>query len=753
MSLLNSMISAAVSNAAKAASSAAASKSSGSSGSKASSGGGGSKSSSGGGSKSNGSNSSSGGSSNYHQDAIDAAARGDWNAVSTALANRQAKIDAQGGNDRGTSNSQILSQLQAMYGGNSSGSSGTGKTTKFNGIDYTTQPGTGIYGVLQNNSEVKNYTQGGVHYKAGADMSRRTDLAGKVVVSNGYTVFYDDDGYATKAVKGSVDYTPTMDEYAKNGTYNTKGAWTDQEVLTPADQQKIMDIRAQMQAGKLTGDQANAAANAIRAGYGYSIDKNGYVTDFGALSTVNDRRAKLGLGTQGESAEQGYFRYLMGTDTTPEAYAAGKVQDYGKWYAENGRNYSPSGTFNPTLIPTTPQNGGYGSGGSDGPGWSGSGNGDSVGSGAPDLKSYLDQWLSQAQQQQTNTIDYGTAVGINDLVRAEEDAAAQYQTQRNQIAIDEAKAKDNQALYAEARGDKGGIGAAQYDSIMNTAAQNRLAVNSAQTKLSTDTARQIADLRAQGEYEKADALLEIGQTYLSQLMSLEQWAAEYNLSVAQFNASLEQWAAEFDLSVGELLGTYNGQQTMGSKQFEYEQEQDRQKSLSDAGGVLLSAGIMPSSSQLSAMGMTTADAQNYIAALQAQAAAEAAAKRSSSSGGGDTPKATLDIEGLFEEAAKHEGSAHTWLKQKANYSKYGLTSAPSTEEFDEWLSSYIPTFSAYSDAAAFISKSGGNSAGLMTQAEWTRHKNSGNDKSGASEYKTYKEYLNDYVSYAVGGGD
>lgn len=51
----------------------------------------------------------------YHQEAQDAAARGDWSAVTRALAARQAKIDAQGGNDRGTSNAQILQNLQNQY--------------------------------------------------------------------------------------------------------------------------------------------------------------------------------------------------------------------------------------------------------------------------------------------------------------------------------------------------------------------------------------------------------------------------------------------------------------------------------------------------------------------------------------------------------------------------------------------------------------------------------------------------------------
>lgn len=170
----------------------------------------------------------------------------------------------------------------------------------------------------------------------GADMSRRMDLANGYAISNGYTVFYDENGYAKKAVKGVADYTPHQDINAGNGTYGKNGAWTDNEMLSAADRQKIQDIRAQMRAGKLTGDQANALANEIRAGYGYSIDKNGYVTDNGALSRVNDLRQRLGLDTNQESAEQAYYRYLMGTDTSPTAQASGNVQSFGDYLAANG---------------------------------------------------------------------------------------------------------------------------------------------------------------------------------------------------------------------------------------------------------------------------------------------------------------------------------------------------------------------------------------------------------------------------------
>ena len=227
-------------------------------------------------------------------------------------------------------------------------------------------------------------------------------------------------------------------------------------------------------------------------------------------------------------------------------------------------------------------------------------------------KTNLDAWLKAAQQQAIQSADYTTQQNIKELTRAEEDAQKQYQTQRNQIDIDEAKAKDNQALYAEARGDKGGIGAAQYDSIMNTAANNRAQVQRAQTQLSTDTARQIADLRAQGEFEKADALLTLTQSYLSQLISLEQYALNYNLSVAQFNAGLDQWAEEYKLNVANITGVYNGNLTLQGQQYQDNKNAAIDQRNAETGTTLLNNGVMPSAVQLKAMGMSEAEAQAII---------------------------------------------------------------------------------------------------------------------------------------------
>lgn len=194
------------------------------------------------------------------------------------------------------------------YGGSSSKSSGSsgGSTALTKGPGYVTggYDTSGVYGTP---TLTKN-----PYYNSNlsvADMSRRPDLAGSYAISNGYTVFYDENGYATKAKKGVVDYTPHQDFYVKNGSYSGGSLWTDEEMLSAADLAKIAQIRAGI-GTQYTGDQANALANQIRSGYGYTIDKAGNVTDLGALSRVDQRRREWGLDANDPTAAQQNFLNL-----------------------------------------------------------------------------------------------------------------------------------------------------------------------------------------------------------------------------------------------------------------------------------------------------------------------------------------------------------------------------------------------------------------------------------------------------------
>ena len=52
----------------------------------------------------------------YHQDAINAAIGGDWDAVIDALNKREEKVAAQGGDNRGKTSAQIYAELMELYG-------------------------------------------------------------------------------------------------------------------------------------------------------------------------------------------------------------------------------------------------------------------------------------------------------------------------------------------------------------------------------------------------------------------------------------------------------------------------------------------------------------------------------------------------------------------------------------------------------------------------------------------------------------
>ena len=149
----------------------------------------------------------------------------------------------------------------------------------------------------------------------------------------------------------------------------------------------------------------------------------------------------------------------------------------------------------------------------------------------------------------------------------------------------------------------------QYGGIQNTAANNRAAVNSAQVKLTTDTNRQIADLRAKGEFEKADKVLEISNKYLTELQNLEKWAKEKNVGVQEFNARLSEWQKEYALDVGKYLtdteleaAKLSGVFSNGATTADYRNAVN--KRYADAAKALISAGIVPNASQLEAMGWT-----------------------------------------------------------------------------------------------------------------------------------------------------
>ena len=216
------------------------------------------------------------------------------------------------------------------------------------------------------------------------------------------------------------------------------------------------------------------------------------------------------------------------------------------------------------------------------------------------MKELLSSWSEAALRQKEAKIDEQTAESVAALGDALLEANERAQTERDRNEIDAAKAKDNAALYAEARGDRGGIGQAQYSEIEAQRLRNRQAINTAQTTMAAETARQIAALRAKGEFQKADALLDVTQKYLSQLLTLEKWSASWENTQAQLRRSVEQWERSY-------AQTVSGAEHTASR--------EQQSQLAASGDALLKAGILPSAEQLAAMGMTAEQARAYIDSL------------------------------------------------------------------------------------------------------------------------------------------
>lgn len=550
-------------------------------------------------------------------------------------------------------------------------------------VNAAAAPGVDYDAYLKEIDKQKQYLAQNPGVAQGADLDALTKQYADVVNStlqgasgNSANGFWTDDrsqaqraeqmGYQVK----QEDYDPTgsnkREGYTVEGirretAEGTSGA--DEDLLDDASYAIIQQLKKEYESAKAAGDTAamdaaHAQAEAIRANYGYTggTDGSQYLT-LGALGVKKDQN------DQNDQNDQSY------------SYSGGESGGY-----SSGQSTDLSSQYSRTDV-----------------------------SGLRDL---LEQWKAAALEQSNGQIDYAVQQAVTELERALEDAQPQFKEQAEYIAKEERQDLDNSALYAEARGDKGGIGQSQYNEIQAAAAQNQLAVQQAQTKLATDTARQIADLRAQGEFEKADKALEISQSYLSQLLSLEQWAAEYNLSYDQFLASLQQWEAEYELAMAQFQTSVDQWQQefdFSKQQFafnsdlalkQYETDKDLsygqltgtipstgqltlsgQSQLASMGEALLSAGIMPSSAQLSAMGMTESQAQAYLTAQQLQ---QASGSYSSGSSGGKTGSSgETGYEALFT-AARANGYPKSYIYN--HYKEYGFTSSTGMmEAYEEWL--------------------------------------------------------------------
>ena len=239
-------------------------------------------------------------------------------------------------------------------------------------------------------------------------------------------------------------------------------------------------------------------------------------------------------------------------------------------------------------------------------GASSAGGASGAGAAASEMTAQINDGYAAAGKRAEKAIAAATDAAVQETQNAQAEADAEYEAQRRAVNLDEAQALDNSALYAELRGDDGGLGRAQYDSIQNTAARSRAAISRAQTELAADTAARIAALQADGEYEKAERLLDLAQERLSSIAQMWKWAGQQELDERELEAKIAQQQAEYELSAARLSGyTASGAPTA-----------DGARALAALGEAMLKKGLVPNSAQLAAMGMSREQALAYIAGLK-----------------------------------------------------------------------------------------------------------------------------------------
>ena len=316
--------------------------------------------------------------------------------------------------------------------------------------------------------------------------------------------------------------------------------------------------------------------------------------------------------------------------------------------------------------------------------------------------------------------ELATKQAVDKLKDTFQNSLATYQTARDQSAIDTAKALDNQVLMSQLNGDTGGLANKQYG-VLQAAGNARLQeINLEQQNLYNTTMQQIAQLEAQGAYEQAIMLAELANARLEALINEADKVYQSDLTAYTTNKDIQFKEAD-------LLGTYNGQETVATKQ------QNLQNALTR-----LQMGIF-SEEDAKTLGIPADQAKEYanyintLAQLDIQAAKADLNNKVSggiSSGGivvdtGVTPVADPNVKG-------NVGEDTTPVYEPTGTERPPFTGSTYAEAVE-----YINTYGDEEDKKYASS--------IYTSSEFIRKKNSGGKVSGEdiplSNFATYQDYL------------
>lgn len=469
---------------------------------------------------------------NWQKEIDDAVNRGDYASAAQFEQARNEKITSNNYNGTQATTNNYSQYLNSGSSATKPTSGGSSNTTVKTNTGVNGGYDTGVYGsaILQDNpyQYSPTYANGSaVSAVKGPDTTRRTDLAGKTAVSNGYTVYYDDMGYATKAVKGVTDYLERKDPYVSSGNYSGGNLWTDEEMLSAADLAAINNYRNQISAGTLTADEANRLANAIRANYGYTINKDGVVSDSGFGTTVYQNRVKQGLEVNGlTSAEQKYLELMF-----PEQNADSAYDLLGAYSALQNGTYNPKLSYTNGAVSQLGQATGLNMGGYN------------------SMTEYLKDMYSKNLEAELSALKSAYDSNVAELESQNEKIAEEYRAARNQTAAQnqmEMQSMNERALATGLNtGTSGQLALAQSMAYQNNLGNLYAQQNRDNAENERAMAALLRDYNAGVNQATATSNAQLAQALYNEMIRQEELAAAQ--AAAQLEA--ERYQREWDYKV------------------------------------------------------------------------------------------------------------------------------------------------------------------------------------------------------------
>lgn len=626
-------------------------------------------------------------SADYHQQAKDAAARGDWSAVGKALADRQAKIDQQGGNDRGVTNQQILDQLRAQYGGSfDSLSGGRQDYVKLNAGERL--PFHTSYGTTGEVYKDRGWQQGTDYLSEAQRLAQAGDLDGayEALMRRGFKM----------ADTGSLGGGTTQDQaYAQiHQLYNQSPAAREQYLNEVAvNRQRLAEHPTQFGTGtnpslanmrfvsqdgkylilydqngtpsvalpnKGTYTKYSPEETALMSQY-YNGDENtgfaelyrqihnNQVTRTGTGRLI-DQNGNYASGTPIQPVSANDWTGLPQTDRYQDRAALQAILDQ----INAGTDYAGGSAQVPIdqraqYLASLPTGGSAGSYGGYSSGTYGGGDG------GTDLAAYLRQAYAENLNAQLAGLRAAYEQNLAGY-RAHDDLIAEgYRQQQNQAAAQ----NDLQRMYMAEMGGMQGLntGAAGQLALAQSAAyqgnlakllaaesQDRAANDLELQKLAAEYQGDLVSAQAQSSANLADAL--------------------YNEYVRQAQAAQEnqRWQAQF---------AYQQQQdaldqAYRQAQWDYSLQADQRDSAYDLAATLLKNGVLPDSATLAAAGISQADAAGLVQAVQQ--AAMKSGRKSGNGGGLDSGEPKLTYQQIV--SAIEAGQTGDDLRSGYDYYRY-----------------------------------------------------------------------------------